>query len=151
VPHGGGVRLSKDSLDYQLLYHWIDQGMPVGDEKAARIAGLRVSPQERELAASSEQQILATAVYSDGSLRDVSSAALLSTNAPHVAEVDAQGLIRCGQVPGEAAITVNYMGQVAAVQIQSPRAGGPVPYPDLPAQNEIDPLVWAKLRKMGLV
>ena len=151
VPHGGGVRLAKDSLDYELLAQWLDQGMPVGDEKAARLVGLRVSPPERELAAGGQQQILATAVYSDGSLRDVSSAALYSGNAPHVAEVDAQGLIRCGQAPGEAAITVNYMGQVAAVQIQSPRAGGPIPYPELPVQNEVDSLVWAKLRKMGLV
>ena len=151
VPHGGGVRLQKESLDYQLLAQWIDQGMPVGDEKAPRLVGLRVAPHERELAAGGQQQILATAVYSDGSLRDVSTAALYSGNAPHVAEVDSQGLIRCGQAPGEAAITVNYMGQVAAVQIQSPRAGRPNPYPELPIQNEIDSLVWAKLKKMGLV
>src|SRR5262245_37082926 len=151
VPHGGGVRLAKDSLDYELLAQWVDQGMPVGDEKAARLVGLRVSPRERELAAGAEQQILATAIYSDGTIRDVTSAALYSGNAPHVAEVDSQGLIHGGQVPGEAAITVNFMGQVAAVQIQSPRAGGPVPYPELSVQNEIDPFVWAKLRKMGLV
>jgi hypothetical protein len=151
VPHGGGMRLARNSLDYQLLYEWVDQGMPVGDANAARLVGLRVSPQERELTAGGQQQILATAVYSDGSLRDVSAAALYSGNAPHIAEVDSQGLIRCGQAPGEAAITVNYMGQVAAVQIQSPRAGGPQPYPDLPVQNEIDPFVWKKLRKMGLL
>jgi len=37
-------------------------------------------------------------------------------------EVDSQGLILCGQVPGEAAIHgVNYMGRWAAVQILSPR------------------------------
>jgi hypothetical protein len=151
VPHGGGVRLPKDSLDYELLAQWVDQGMPVGDEKAARLVSLHVSPRERELAAGSEQQILATAIYSDGTFRDVTSAALYSGNAPHVAEVDSQGLIHCGLIPGEAATTVNYMGQVAAVQIQSPRAGGPVPYPQLPVQNEVDPFVWAKLRKMGLV
>jgi hypothetical protein len=151
VPHGGGIRLAQDSPDYELLARWIDQGMPVGDEQAPRLVGLRVSPEERELTAGTDQQILATAVYSDGSLRDVSSAALYSGNAPHVAEVDVRGLIRCGQAPGEAAITVNYMGQVAAVQIVSPRAGGPNPYPDLPVQNEVDPFVWTKLKKMGLV
>lgn len=151
VPHGGGVRLAKDSLDYQLLSEWLVQGMPVGEDHAARLVGLEVSPQERELSAGTEQQILATALYSDGSRRDVSSASLYSGNAPHVAEVDSRGLIRCGQAPGEAAVTVNYMGQVAAVRILSPRAGGPIPYPELPVQNEIDPLVWMKLRKMGLV
>lgn len=150
VPHGGGLRLKKGSLEYATLFHWIDQGLPVGEANAPRLTGLRVSPGERELSAGGEQQILATALYSDGSSRDVSGAAFYSSNAPHVAEVDARGLIRCGENPGEAAITVNYMGQVAAVQIQLPRAGGPSPYPELPIQNEVDRLVGTKLRKMGL-
>ncbi|HEV7221370.1 MAG TPA: DUF1549 and DUF1553 domain-containing protein [Pirellulales bacterium] len=150
-PHGGGLRLAENSLDYQLLYHWIEQGMPFGDETAPRLTGLKVSPLEREMSPGGEQQVLATAFYSDGSSRDVSSAALYSSNAPHLAEADAQGLIRCGHAPGEAAITVNYMGQVAAVQMLLPRYGGPDPYPEIPIQNEIDPFVWSKLRKMGLL
>ncbi len=150
-PHGGGLRLKRESLDYQLLYNWVAQGMPVGDAQAPQLVGLRVSPVERELPSGATQQVLATAVYSDGSLRDVSAAAQYSSNAPVIAEADPHGTIRCGQVPGEAAITVNYMGQVAAVQILSPRVGGPAPYPKLPVQNELDPLAWLKLRKMGLV
>ena len=151
VPHGGGLRVATDSLDYQTLYHWVEQGMPPGDEQAPRLVSLCVIPMERELAAGGEQQIMATAVFSDGSFRDVTSSALYSGNAPHVTEVDSQGLVRCGQAPGEAAISVNYMGQVAAVRIHSPRAGGPVPYPDLPTRSDIDPFVWSKLRKVGLV
>ncbi len=151
APHGGGLRLAEKSLDYQLLSQWIEQGMPFGAETAPRLMGLKVSPGEREMAAGGEQQILATALYSDDSSRDVSSAALYSSNAPHIAEVDSQGVIRCGSSPGEAAITVNYMGQVAAVQILLPRFGGPNPYPTLDIQNEIDPFVWSKLRKMGLL
>ena len=150
-PHGGGLRLKRDSLDYQLLYNWVVQGMPVGDAQAPQLVGLRVSPVERTLPSGGTQQILATAVYSDGSLRDVSAAAQYSSNAPMVAEADPRGSIRCGKIPGEAAITVNYMGQVAAVQILSPRVGGPSTYPDLPIQNELDPLAWSKLRKMGLL
>ncbi|MFN0053225.1 MAG: DUF1549 domain-containing protein [Planctomycetales bacterium] len=151
VPHGGGVRLAKDSLDYELLSQWLDQGMPIGQNDAPRLTGLMVTPQEREIRPGGEQQIVATALYSDGSRRDVSSAAFYSTNAPHVAEVDPRGLIRCGQIPGEAAITVNYMGQVAAVEVRLPREGGPSPYPVLPIHNEIDRLVWSKLEKMGLL
>lgn len=151
APHGGGLRMSENSLDYQLLYHWIDQGMPVGDETGPRLTRLSVSPTEREMLPGGEQQILATAFYTDGSVRDVSLAAAYSSNAPQAAEVDSQGLIRCGTSPGEAAITVNYMGQVAAVQIQLPHSGGPNPFPELPVQNEIDPFVWSKLRKMGLL
>jgi len=125
--------------------------MPVGDAQAPRLVALLASPQERELPSGGQQQILATACYSDGGRRDVTTAAGYSSNAPHIAEVDGGGLIRCGQVPGEAAVTVHYMGHVAAVQVHSPRTGLPDPYPNLPVQNEVDELVWAKLRKMGLV
>lgn len=150
VPHGGGQRLKKDSLDYEVLRHWIDQGLPPADPQVPHLVSLKVSPNERVLWAGATQQILATAHYSDGTIRDVTHAAFYASNAPHVAEVDPQGLVRVGHNPGEAAITVNYMGQVAAVQVQSPRAGSALPTADPPVHNPIDRLVWAKLRKMGL-
>src|SRR5262249_30037978 len=56
-----------------------------------------------------------------------------------------------GRLPGEAAITVNYMGQVAAVRIRVPRPGAPDPYPSLPANNKIDKLIGAKWKVMGLL
>ena len=150
VPHGGGQRLKKDSLDYEVLRHWIDQGLPPADPQVPQLVSLDVSPTERVLWAGATQQILATAHYSDGTTRDVTHAAFYASNAPHVAEVDPQGLVRVGHNPGEAAMTVNYMGQVAAVQVQSPRAGVTPSATDPPAHNILDRLVWAKLRKMGL-
>jgi len=150
VPHGGGQRLKKDSLDYEVLRHWIDQGLPPADPQVPHLVSLEVSPTERVLWAGASQQILATAHYSDGTVRDVTHAAFYASNAPHVAEVDPQGLVRVGHNPGEAAITVNYMGQVAAVQVQSPRGGAASPSAEPPVHNPIDRLVWAKLRKMGL-
>ena len=53
---------------------------------------------------------MATAVYSDGRRRDVSSAAAYASNAVLVAEVDAHGLARIGRVPGQAAVTVQLSG-----------------------------------------
>jgi hypothetical protein len=150
VPHGGGQRLKLGSRDYQLLLEWIKQGLPHGDETAPTVVGLTVSPIDRVLLPDSEQQVLATAIYSDGSNRDVTSAALYASNAPQIVEVNNGGLIRTGNMPGEAAITVNYMGQVAAVQILAPRPGGPRDIPTPPGATRIDELVWAKLRKMGI-
>jgi len=110
-----------------------------------------VSPGERVLGFNAQQQILATAVFSDGSLRDVTAAAGYAGNAGHVAEVNRGGTVRTGEAPGEAAITVHYAGQVAAVRVRVPRPDGPDPYPTLPVNNPIDELVWAKLKVMGLV
>ena len=151
VAHGGGRRLKEDSTEFELLHRWIEQGLPRGSESAPRLIGLNVSPTERVLAAGDKQQILATAIFSDGIQRDVSHASNYASNATTVAEVTQSGLVRCGELSGDAAITINYMGQVAVVQIHRPRATLGQAYPTLPVNNRIDELVGAKLAKMGLL
>jgi hypothetical protein len=151
VPHGGGRRLEVGSLDYVLLHEWLKQGTPIGQTNGPSLVAVRVSPTERILGLKAEQQILTTAVFSDGSQRDVTAAASYTSNAGHVAAVDGLGRVHTGSVPGEVAITVHYMGQVAAVRFQMPRPNAPNPYPSLPVNNRIDEHVWAKLKTMGIV
>jgi hypothetical protein len=151
IAHGGGRRLDPDSADYLILREWLKQGTPVGEAGAPRVTSIRVSPAERVLGLKAEQQILVTAIFSDGSRRDVTAAAGYTTNAAHVAEVDPRGRVHTGSSPGEAAITVHYMGHVAAVRFQVPRPDAPNPYPALPVNNAIDELVWAKLELMGIL
>src|SRR5205814_2754224 len=99
----------------------------------------------------SVQPVLTTAVLSDGSQRDVTAAAGYTSNAGQVAEAAPGGRVRTGAVPGEAAVTVHYMGLVAVTRFQVPRPGAPDPYPEVPANNAIDGLVWAKLRALGVL
>lgn len=151
VPHGGGRRMTADSPDHQLLLQWVRQGMPLGRDDAPRIVALRASPVERVMGLQSSQQILATAEFSDGSLRDVTHAAAYTSNSGIAAEVDAHGLVRTGRVPGEAAITVQYMGQVAVTRVLVPRPTTTLVKPtDWPTNNNVDRLVWAKLQKMQI-
>lgn len=150
ISHGGGQRLQVGSADYNLMLAWVRQGTPMAQANSPALLRLSVSPDDRVLDADSRQQILATAHYSDGSVRDVTSAAGYSTNAPLVAEVDRTGVVRTGKVPGEAVIGVHYMGQVASVQLQLPRTSGYVPF-TFPAKNAIDELVRIKLEKIRLV
>ena len=150
MPHGGGQRLPFGSSDYDLMLAWVRQGTPAAQANSPGLVRLFVSPDDRVLDANSRQQILATAHYSDGSVRDVTSAAGYSTNAPLVAEVDRAGVVRTGQIPGEAVIGVHYMGQVASVQLQLPRTSGYAPF-EFPPLNAIDELVRIKLEKIQLV
>jgi hypothetical protein len=150
VPHGGGQRLPIGSPDYDLMLAWVRQGTPTAQPDSPALVRLSVSPVDRILDANSQQQILATAHYSDGSVRDVTSAAGYSSNAPLVAEVDRAGVVRTGQIPGEAVIGVHYMGQVASVQLQLPRMSGYLPF-EFPAKNGIDDLVRVKFKKIKLV
>jgi len=56
-----------------------------------------------------------------------------------------------GGSPGEAAITVHYMGQVAAVQLALPRPADGVAFPETELSHPVDRLVWSKLRLMNIV
>ena len=150
VAHGGGRRTESGSTDHQLLAAWIRQGMPWGKDDAPTLSRIEVQPATRVMQPNASQHSLVTAIYSDGSRRDVTDAAEYTSNAEGIAEVKRGGLIRTGKNPGEAAITVNYMGKVGAVQVLVPRPNAPSPYPKLPANNRIDTLVWAKLRKLGI-
>ena len=138
------------SPDYELLLAWVRQGTPSSQAGSPTLLKLAVSPRDRVMDVAGQQQILATAHYSDGSVRDVTAAAGYASNAPLIAEVDRQGIVRTGQVPGEAAITVQYMGQVASLQLQLPRSTQATPF-EFPAHNSVDELVLVKLRKMQLV
>ena len=149
VPHGGGRRMAEDSVEYELLHRWLEQGMPIGGDDAPKLERLEVSPREREMKPGGEQQILATALFSDGSRRDVSHAAQYASNATSVAEVSPHGVVRCGGQSGEAAITINYMGSVSVVRVQRPRSSSKH-HSAMPIRNRIDELVQAKLIKMGL-
>lgn len=151
VPHGGGRRMTVDSPDHQLMLQWVRQGMPLGSDDAPRVVALRASPVERVMGLQSSQQILATAEFSDGSLRDVTASAAYTSNSGIAAEVDLHGLVRTGRVPGEAAITVQYMGLVAAVRVLVPRPTTTLSKTaDWPSNNDVDRLVWTKLQKMQI-
>jgi len=149
--HGGGRRCLPGSADHVLLSHWIRQGMPWGDDSAPSISSIRIEPASRILDRSSDQQLLVTAVYSDGSTRDVTDASAYSTNSPVVADVDPGGLVHTGLVPGPAAITVNYMGQVSAARIIVPQDLPAGSFPKAPAGNPIDAFVWGELRRLSIL
>ena len=148
--HGGGRRCEPGSPDHELLSNWIRQGMPWGDDDAPTVKSIRVYPPDRVLDRSADQQLLVTAVYSDGSTRDVTDAAAYSTNSPVIADVDPGGLVHTGIVPGPAAITVNYMGQVAATKILVPQEIVADSFPEIPT-NPIDRSVWWELRRLGIL
>ena len=149
--HGGGRRCLPGSADHATLSNWIRQGMPWGDDLAPSVSAIQIEPASRILDRSSDQQLLVTAFYSDGSTRDVTDASAYSTNSRMIAEVDPGGLVHTGQVPGPAAITVNYMGQVAAARIIVPQDLPIGSFPNPPAGNPIDTFVWQELKRLSIL
>lgn len=148
VPHGGGQRLTKDSLDYQLIIRWIHQGMPYGNPEDPTISSIEVFPKQRMMELGASQQLVVIAHYSDGSREDVTRSALYEPNVKSMAEVTEQGQVQLQDQPGEVAVMIRYQAQVAVFRATIP-LGAPVG--DLPpANNFIDELVFDKLKSVGM-
>ncbi len=155
LPHGGGQRLDEESHDYRLLRRWISQGAPFGPADIPQVTSLQVVPQHRRLPQAAQQQLALIATYSDGSVEDVTRAAVFESNAPDMAEVNANGLVTLGQTVGDVAVMARYQGQVTVF-----RADIPLPPEELQLADDepltpepinlVDEHVFAKLQSLGI-
>ena len=152
LPHGGGERLRFDGPEYQMIRRWIEQGMPRAAKDDPQLTGISLSPAERVLAAGAQEQLQATAHYSDGSTRDVTALADFQSSESAIVAVDDRGLVKAGMLVGDAAIMARYMGHIATWNTIIPLADKPEAalYASLPRKNFIDALVWEKLEKLGM-
>jgi len=151
VPHGGGVRIPRNSPDYETIREWIAAGLPLGRADDPKVTSVRVEPSERQLAMHGSQQLRVTACYSDGREADVTAHARFQSNNDGLASVSATGLVSAGEVPGDAAIMASYMNAVDVFRAVVPRAEVIAKWPDLPENNFIDGLVHKKLRKLNVL
>ncbi len=152
IPHGGGKKLVPGDGRYEVILEWIKQGAPraiPNDRKLERIA---VEPAERVAKFNEEMQLSVTAFYSDGSKRDVTDLAMYQSNEAVYAAVDANGKIKAGPIPGEAAIMSRFMDKfaVSSIVVPYPEKIDPTVYDKLPREHFIDRLVWDKLKQLNL-
>ncbi len=148
VPHGGGLRVERNSPAYDLLSRWIRQGMPYGEPDDAGVVGIQVLPAHRLMSRNQEQQLLITATYSDGSSKDVTRLCQYESNQKELAEVSPSGLVRVGEQAGQSAVMVRFQDQVAVFRVTVPYGGRLTEGP--PAESFIDRWVLSKLRTLEL-
>lgn len=149
VPHEGGKRFGRDSLEYQLLYRWIAEGMRADAPTAPVLRRLEVSPNQHVLIEPADRVSLRVrAVFSDGEIRDVTRLAVFETS-NLVVRVTADGVAR-GQDLGETTILVRYLDRQAAVQLAFVPARPGFVWPNPPEANFIDHHVFAKLRTLRM-
>ena len=148
MPHGGGARLAVGSPDYSLLRRWIAEGGQPGDPTAPTIDGIEVFPEFRLMQPEDAQQLIVTAVYSDGSRRDVTATAVYEANVPEMAAVTRQGLVSVRAEPGDVAVMIRFQSQVAVFRATVPLGHVVDSLP--PVRNLIDEHVFAKLKLLGL-
>jgi hypothetical protein len=149
VPHEGGKRFDRDSLEYRLLVRWIAEGLRPDPPGAAVLRRLEVTPRQRVLIEPADQAPLRVrAAFSDGEVHDVTRLAVFETS-NLVVRVDADGVAH-RQDKGETTILVRYLDRQAAVQLAFVPARPDFVWPDPPEANYIDHHVFAKLRTLRM-
>src|SRR5262245_48876924 len=79
IKHSGGERFKPDSLEYRIIREWIAAGVPAPSESDPLVDHLVVMPDRVQVLAGATQQIIVQAVYSDGSVEDMTRWAKFST------------------------------------------------------------------------
>lgn len=151
MEHGGGVRFTKGSWQYQVLRSWIAEGAR-WNRGSGDVAGVTISPPQLAFKKADETRPLQVkARFADGSDADITAFCDFRTNDDAVADVSNAGAVRSLK-PGSTAIVVSYRGNVLPVPVLVPM---PLPanfqYPDVPTVNYIDKEVLARLRLLNMV
>ncbi len=150
VAHGGGLRFDRDSPYYRTIFNWIAQGVPFGDPAKDSVAALEVLPGEIAMPRPGEKtSVKIIARFGDGLTRDVTNEAVIESNTPDVAKVDAAAAVS-GERIGEATLLVRYQGKYATIPVNvlNPKPG--FAWKPLPQYNYVDQLVDAKLQKLHI-
>jgi hypothetical protein len=150
MPHGGGERFKKDSLEYTAIADWIAGGATYDSAGSPRIVSLAVTPEEAILhGVGTRRQLKVTAAYSDGSVEDVTRKVQYTPNDESVLEVSPAGEITTRKV-GESAIMVRTLGKAVAARIAVVTAPAPAGFSEPARRNFVDDLVFSKLRRLHI-
>lgn len=152
LDHEGGERFRLGGWEYRLLERWIASGAAGRAKEDPALAGLEVEPREIVFSAARETVPLRLiARWSDGTREDVTPLCRFRTNDESIATVSDAGLVTAvGK--GDTHVVAFYDNGIVPVPVMLPvseRLGEK--FPHMPAPTEIDRLVLAKLRTLGVV
>jgi hypothetical protein len=151
VPHEGGLVLPVGGRQYETILQWIKEGAKYEpDPGTARPSRLEVLPAEAALDLPGRtQKLIVLAHYPDGSTRDVTRDAVLTSNSIDTVRVTGSEIV--GMRRGEASVGVRYEGNygVVSVSIMGDRTG--FVWAPMPVYNYVDTHINTKLEKMKIL
>jgi hypothetical protein len=152
VPHEGKVLFKPGDRHYQVIHDWIKQGLTIeSDHAAARPTKIEILPSAVEIDLPGRtQRIVVLAHFPDGTTRDVTREAVLSSNNEEVAKLTDNN--RVGAVRrGEAAVLVRYEGAYGAVNVSVMGDRTGFAWAPMPEYNFVDRHVNAKLERRKIL
>ena len=151
VPHGGGRRLNKGDLSYELLRDWIAGGSQVDPPDSPHCEKIEVFPERRILMNPAHtQQLVILAHFSDGSVRDITPLAVFTSSDEAVATVDEQGFV-VGSGRGETAILVRYLEKMETSHLMFLADVENFEWNDPAEHNYVDRFVFSKLDQLKIL
>ena len=149
VPHQGGRQLRTSDEAYQVLRRWIAASHPVTAEPR-ELDRLEVIPSVLQLHDSApEQQLVARAHFTDGSVQDVTGLAVFTTADNASATVSPAGLVSFSNT-AEAAILVRYLGLIETARLTYIRSANHFSFKPPEEKNFVDKHVFATQRRLQL-
>ena len=151
VPHTGGKRYAKDGEHYQAVLRWLEAGVPNDTGAVPKVVRVDLYPKQIVLEGEgAKQQLVARAVYTDGTDRDVTDLAVFMSNNDNSAQVSPDGLITAG-ARGEAFVMARFETHTVGMQVLALPKNLQYAPPSATAANYIDQLVNNKLDKLRLL
>jgi hypothetical protein len=151
VSHTGGKLFDKDSDLYKTLLNWIKAGAPDDLDTIPQVVGITL-PKESVVFKKAGGHGIArvTARFSDGTSRDVTSLARFFSNNPSVATIDADGKVTA-VAPGDTNVFARYSRFTVGAEVIVLPAEEGFAWPNPPANNFIDTLVYDRLQKLRII
>jgi len=149
VAHGGGRRIRRDDVSYQVLRDWIREGCQVDPPSAPTCVRLEVLPGPQRLLVwpAHTQQLIGIAHFSDGTHRDVTDLVKWMSSDTGVAQVNPQGVV-IGSGRGNVAVMARYLEQLETVQLTFVQPVEGFVWNNPPEHNYVDTWVYRKLKQM---
>jgi hypothetical protein len=150
VPHTGGCPTKKGDPLYNTLVRWLEAGAPADSGKVPTIDSLEVYPPSALMEGPGEtQQLTVRAKYSDGTDRDVTGLAVFLSSNDNAAAVSKEGKVTAAN-RGESFVMARYEKQTVGVPFIVQPKGLAFKWKDTPANNYIDELIYAKLKRLRI-
>jgi hypothetical protein len=151
VPHEGGLRFTPASPEAAALIGWVAAGARDDEATAPRLLGLDIFPRERVVAAPGlGQQLVVTARFDDGSLRDVTQQAAYDVSDPTKVSVTADGRVEA-RAATETTVAVRYLGGRAVSRLAFLPERPGFAWRSPPVRDAIDRHVFGKLRTLKIL
>ena len=151
VQHSGGERFAAKSELYDTVLRWLAAGAPKDPADVATPVAVEFFPPKLVLEGEgATQRMTVRAKYSDGTDRDVTSLARYMTSNDVSARIDDDGLVTAGK-RGEAYVFARFATFTVGAQAIVIPKGEKYFWTNVPEQNYIDSLVFAKLKNLRML